>query len=149
MSDPSTARVRRPVRDATDPCTSSRAGTLRLPGAFLDLGDDRSLGFGVGVHIRPVLIYQRALGALVQVAILRFRAQVVAKTQEIQCLLVPDFVDVHVDIAGKGAHHAASGLADAEFVASVQELVEVVLFGRDVVNGDEDVEDRLHCQSRH
>ena len=74
--------------DAADP--DARLGVRSL-GTFHELGDDCGFRLGISIHVRPVLLHQGTLGALVQVAVLGASAQVIAKQQVVIGSLSADF----------------------------------------------------------
>lgn len=57
-------------------------------------------------------------------------------------------IDVHMNVARRRAHETVPRLADPQFVAGDQQRIEVVLFSRDVFDGDQDVDDRFRRESR-
>src|SRR3546814_184103 len=120
----------------------SESRSTRLPGPVLDRSDHLGLGVGIGVHVRPLLRHQRPLGLLIEVTILGVLAQVVAQQQIVVGFRCATGEDVHVYVALGCAHHPVSGLAHPQFIACAQKWVEVVLLGGDVVDTDEDVDDR-------
>ena len=121
----------------------------RLSCAFHDLGDDPGLRLGIGIHVRPVLLHQGTLGALVQVPVLGISAQAVSEQQVVIGSRIADFQDVHMNIASGGPHHAMTRLPNSKFIASSELMVEVVLLGSDVHEGDEDIDDGLRCEPGH
>lgn len=117
----------------------SRPGLNRL----YDLG----LGRGVVVHVLPPLSHEGSLRALVQSTIPRITAEVIAQKQILRDRNIPAVIDVHVNIALWRADEAMSGFTHTQLITDSQKLVEVVLFGSDVIHTYNDVDDRLGCQS--
>ena len=89
-----------------EPCSARGPG----PGPVLDRGYHRRLSVGVGVHVRPARAQQVPLGALVQLAVTRVAAEVVAQEQVVRRGGVADLQDVDVHIQLRGAHQPVRGL---------------------------------------